>query len=153
MENYELLVKKMKEQEMKIIKLEEQVGTLNEHIRLLSICKETDSSYSYYNFLVDTRISATQRSNIDLFFLILSEIIKGRELTDRHMKVIEKLQIQSVVATKKVLYREVEKYIMEILNCNDEVVLEMLNHMSEQGVNNTVCNYLLSQVKYKDTLE
>ncbi|MEH7708084.1 hypothetical protein COF68_31785 [Bacillus toyonensis] len=148
MSNYEALIQRIESQDQKIKTLQNEILTLKDHITRLSICKLTDSRYPLQNFIVDARITAEQKSNLDLLFLIISDIFKRKDLTPQHLKAIESLGVASIFSNGEILYNEVIKHLMRILDApTEDLPLEMLEKMNEEGSCVELCQYLLSQAK------
>ncbi|MBO2535944.1 hypothetical protein [Rummeliibacillus suwonensis] len=135
--------------EKKLEELEEQLNTLKEQIRLLSICKVTSDEFPYYNFLVTSGITSSQRSSINLFFLVLSELIKGK-LTDKHIKVLKKLKAESILDEKnEIRYTEVMNTLKKILDVEtSDLIEEMFDSMLRQGVKTNIVNHLKTSMVF-----
>lgn len=127
----------------KIEVLEEQLNTLKEQVRLLSICKVTNDEFPYYNFLVTSGITSTQRSSINLFLIVLSEVIKGKT-TDRHIRVIKELEAESILDENGELnYIEVMNTFKKILDVETSgLIEEMFDSMLKQGVKSNISKHL-----------
>ena len=127
----------------KIEMLEERLNTLTEQVRLLSICKVTSDEFPYYNFLVTSGITSTQRSSINLFLLVLSELIKGK-ITDKHIKLLKELDAEFVIDENLELnYQEVMHTFKKILDVETTgLIEEMFDSMLEQGVKVNISNHL-----------
>lgn len=135
--------------EKKLEELEGQLNTLKEQIRLLSICKVTSDEFPYYNFLVTSGITSTQRSSINLFFLVLSELIKGK-LTDNHIKVLKELKAESILDEKnEIRYTEVMNTLKKILDVETSgLIEEMFDSMLRQGVKTNIVNHLKANMVF-----
>ncbi|UIR30712.1 hypothetical protein LZP85_02675 [Priestia flexa] len=129
--------------EKKIEIFEEQLNTLKEQVRLLSICKVTSDEFPYYNFLVTSGITSTQRSSIDLFFLVLSELIKEK-IKDKHIKVLKELEAESILdENKEIRYTEVMNTFKKILDVETSgLIEEMFDSMLQQDVKTNIVNHL-----------
>lgn len=129
--------------EKKLEDLQYQLDSLKEQIRLLSICKMTSDEFPYYNFLVTSGITSTQRSLINLLFLVLSELLKGN-LEEQHIKVLKELKAELIVDEKKeIRYTEVMNTLKNILHIEtSELIEEMFDSMLQQGVKTTIVNLL-----------
>lgn len=127
----------------KIEVLEEQLNTLKEQVRLLSICKVTNDEFPYYNFLVTSGITSTQRSSINLFLIVLSEVTKGKT-TDRHIRVIKELEAESILDENGELnYIEVMNTFKKILDVETSgLIEEMFDSMLKQGVKSNISKHL-----------
>lgn len=127
----------------KIEVLEEQLNTLKEQVRLLSICKVTNDEFPYYNFLVTSGITSTQRSSINLFLIVLSEVLKGKT-TDRHIRVIKELEAESILDENGELnYIEVMNTFKKILDVETSgLIEEMFDSMLKQGVKSNISKHL-----------
>lgn len=135
--------------EKKLEELEEQLNTVKEQIRLLSICKVTSDEFPYYNFLVTSGITSSQRSSINLFFLVLSELIKGK-LTDKHIKVLKELKAESILDEKnEIRYTEVMNTLKKILDVETSgLIEEMFDSMLRQGVKTNIVNHLKTNMLF-----
>lgn len=104
----------------------------------------TSDEFPYYNFLVTSGITSTQRSLINLLFLVLSELLKGN-LEEQHIKVLKELKAELIVDEKKeIRYTEVMNTLKNILHIKtSELIEEMLfDSMLQQGVKTTIVNHL-----------
>jgi len=135
--------------EKKLEELQEQLDTLKEQIRLLSICKVTSDEFPYYNFLVTSGITSTQRSSINLLFLVLSELMKGK-LEEQHIKVLKELKAELIVdENKEISYTEVMNTFKKILNVETSgLIEEMFDSMLQQGVKTTIVNHLKTNMVF-----
>ena len=135
--------------EKKLEELQEQLDTLKEQIRLLSICKVTSDEFPYYNFLVTSRITSTQRSSINLLFLVLSELMKGK-LEEQHIKVLKELKAELIVdENKEISYTEVMNTFKKILNVETSgLIEEMFDSMIQQGVKTNIVNHLKTNMVF-----
>ncbi|PFE17360.1 hypothetical protein [Bacillus cereus] len=148
MSNYEALIQRIDSQDKKIKNLQYEILTLKDHITRLSICKLTDSRYPLQNLIVDARITAEQKSNLDLLFLIMSDTFKRKNINPQFLKAIESLDVASIFSNGDILYNEVIKHLMRILDApTEDLPLEMLEKMKEEGSCVELCQYLLSQAK------
>lgn len=129
--------------EKKIEILEQQLDTLREQVRLLSICKVTSDEFPYYNFLVSSGITSAQRSSIDLFLLVLPDLINGK-ITDKHNKVLKDLKAESILdENKEIRYTEVMNTFKKILDAETSgLIEEMFDSMLQQGVKTDIVNHL-----------
>ncbi|MCM3318038.1 hypothetical protein M3603_15580 [Rummeliibacillus stabekisii] len=135
--------------EKKLEELQEQLDTLKEQIRLLSICKVTSDEFPYYNFLVTSGITSTQRSSINLLFLVLSELMKGK-LEEQHIKVLKELKAELIVdENKEISYTEVMNTFKKILNVETSgLIEEMFDSMLQQGVKTNIVNHLKTNMVF-----
>ncbi|MCM3362545.1 hypothetical protein ACTNDN_20690 [Niallia sp. HCP3S3_B10] len=137
--------------EKKIEMLEEQLKTLTEQVRLLSICKVTNNEFPYYNFLVTSGITASQRSSIDLFFLVLSELLNGKK-EERHIKVLKELDADSILdENQEIIFPEVMNTLKKILDVDTSgLIEEMLDSMLDQGVKTNIVTQLKSNLVFDE---
>lgn len=78
----------------------------------------------------------------------MSDIFKRKNITPQHLKAIESLEVASIFSNGDILYNEVVKHLMRILDApTEDLPLEMLEKMIEEGSCVELCQYLLSQSK------
>ena len=142
------LKNKLQEQEKKIGELECMVIDLNDYVLRLSICKETNPKYPYYNLIVLNQISYTKKATIESLFLLLSYKISEGGIPQNLKRYKFKGSIYDFLESDKPLqYKDIEEVMIKILEVESkDVPFRFIKAMKEQGIYSDVCTYLLEQV-------
>ncbi|MGM0890096.1 MAG: hypothetical protein ACQEW5_24870 [Bacillota bacterium] len=142
----EHLVEKVKSQEEVLLEMKSKIEQLEDLIIRLSVCKLSDPSYPYYNFIVLYGITPDQQTSINRLFMALSEKLAGNQIPEG-LKSKAEYSTDFLFSDKPIQYENVKCSIMKILNVSDgEIPLSLINSMKSQEMNVTVCDYLLSQL-------
>ncbi|CAJ1002247.1 hypothetical protein [Brevibacillus aydinogluensis] len=135
----------------KIIKgLREKVEELHDFILTLAICKQADPKFPYYNFIVEYQISPDKKTAIELLFMALSQKLEGKNLDHIRGKDVG-ISSEILFSDTPLQYKDVEGAITKILEVESNLVAyRLIQAMKDQGMQTSLCEYLLSQVNPHD---
>ena len=130
----------------KIDKMQNKIIELSDYILRLSICKFTNPKYPYYDFIVSAQISPEKQVEIGLFFLLLSDKFEGKTMQEPFRKIKDYPTEDFLFSNKPLKYKDVNEELSKILGAtSDELSLELIKDLKNQGFHVELCEYLLSQ--------
>ncbi|WP_202079230.1 hypothetical protein [Caldalkalibacillus salinus] len=145
MENSNLdLLEKITRLESELKEAKHNIEILTDYVLRLSVCKQVNPKYPYYDFIVSYGIDPYKQSKIDLLFSLMSEKLESNKIPERFGN-IEDFPTDFLFRHSPLKYEDVEEAIMNILNAkSSDVPITLIQSMKDQGLQVKLCEHLLS---------
>lgn len=138
-------------QSKKIEGLEEKVADLTDYILRLSVSKESNNMYPYYDFIVSNQLSYSKRTQIESLFGLLTHVTESNTIPEYLLKSELSKGIRTLLNEKPLNYNNVKLVMMEILDTDSKVlVYNLVKNMNAQGLFKQVTSYLLAHMNSID---
>jgi hypothetical protein len=135
-------------QEKRIEELQQKITELGNYIIQLSISKQSNPKFPYYEFIVENQIPTNKKVKIEVMFSLLSHrVFEGGLPNHFNRKEIEDIPSSLLYSDSLPTYQQVEEVIMNILDTeSNEIPYRLIRSMKNQGIQPEFCDFLLSQV-------
>lgn len=139
--------KNIQKLEEKIEELEEKIENLQAKIFWLTISKLPNPRYPYYELLLQSNISDSEKQIMEHALVILSWRLEGEEIPEEFKKPFPGIPYELLYSENVPTFEEAKTILSNILGINNtERIILLLKALYREGRFQDICRHLLEQI-------